>query len=170
MTTITVEAPVRPSEDESKVKRALLNLFPEIELRREGEMFVGTGSSLSRLGQLLKRYRIRDAARGVMMRGLKSDSMTVFRLSKQAAFMERVGFADRESPLGEITVRVESSDLMGLLDTLAPDTRPLAVRMAAAARLEGKKPKKVAATHERPEFSSKQDWRKLVEEFKQEEE
>jgi hypothetical protein len=169
MTTITVEAPVRPSEDESKVKTAVLNLFPEFELRLEGERLVGTGTSLVKFGQLLKRYRIRDAARGVMMRGLKSNNLTVFRLSKQAAFMEKVGFADRESPLGEITVRIESSDLLGLLDTLAPDTRPLAVRLAAAARLEGKKPKKVPATHDRPEFASKQDLLKLIEEVKEEE-
>jgi hypothetical protein len=74
-----------------------------------------------------------------------------------------------ESPLGEITVKVESSDLLGLLDTLAPDTRPLAVRLAAAARLEGRKPKKVPATHDRPEFASKQDLLKLVEEVKEEE-
>ena len=169
MTEVTVEAPVRPSEDEAKVKTALLNLFPEFEVRREGEMLVGTGTSLVRFGQLLKRYRIRDAARGVMMRGLKSQNLTVFRLSKQAAFMEKVGFADRESPLGEITVRISSPDLQGLLDTLAPDTRPLAVRLAAAARLEGKKPKKVPATHDRPEFASKQDLLKLVAEVKEEE-
>jgi predicted RNA binding protein with dsRBD fold (UPF0201 family) len=169
MTTITVEALVRPSEDESKVRTAILNLFPDIELRREGGKLVGSGSSLQKFGQLLKRYRIRDAARGVMMRGLRNDNLTVFRLSKQAAFMEKVGFADRESPLGEITLRIESSDLLGLLDTLAPDTRPLSVRLAAEAKREGRKPPKVLAGSERPEFKSKQDLLKLVEEVKEEE-
>jgi len=169
MTTVTVEAPVRPSEDEDKVRAAMLNLFPDLSVRREGNALVGTGVSLTKFGQLLRRYRIRDAARGVMMRGLRSDHVTVFRLNKQAAFMDRVGLADRESPLGELTIKIDSEDLKGLLDTLAPDTRPLSVRLAAEAKREGKKPRKAGGGGGRPEFASKQDWRKLVEEFKEDE-
>ena len=169
MTTVTVETPVRPSEDEAKVRTAMLNIFPDLDVRREGGKLVGTGTSLAKFGQLLKRYRIRDAARGVLVRGMKSESTTIFRLNKQAAFMEKVGFADLESPLGEISVRIESDSLLSLMDSLAPDTRPLAVRLAAADRLEGKKPRKVTAGRERPEFGSKQDLLKLVEESKEEE-
>lgn len=169
MTAVKVETPVRPSEDEAKVKMAMLNLFPDLDVRREGGALVGEGASLVKFGQLLKRYRIRDAARGVMMRGLRSDNLTVFRLNKQAAFMEKVGFADRESPLGELTVSIESDDLQGLLETLAPDTRPLSVRLAAAARREGRRPGRAASGRGRPEFASRQDWRRLVEQFKEEE-
>jgi predicted RNA binding protein with dsRBD fold (UPF0201 family) len=168
MTTVTVEAPVRPSEDEAKVRTAILNIFPDVELGLADGRLSGSGSSTQKFGQLLKRYRIRDAGRGVMMRGLRSEGLTVFCINKQAAFMEKVGFAESDSPLGDITVKIESSNLLALLDSLAPDTRPLSVRLAAADRLEGKKPRKVPA-RERPEFSSKQDWRKLVEEFKEEE-
>jgi len=168
MTTVTVEAPVRPSEDEAKVRTAMLNIFPELDVRLEDGRLVGTTASLSKFGQLLKRDHIRDAARGVLVRGMKGECITVFRLNKQAAFMGKVGFADLESPLGELRVRIESDNLLNLLDSLAPDTRPLSVRLAAEARLEGKKPRKVTATNDRPEFASKQDMLKLVEEFKEE--
>ena len=138
MTTVKVESPVRPSEDEDKVRMAMLNLFPDLRLRREGASLLGTGASLVKFGQLLKRYRIRDAARGVMLKGMHDDGMTVFRLNKQAAFMEKVGFAGSESPLGELTVQIESGNLQAVIDELAPDTRPLSMRLADGKGHHGK--------------------------------
>ena len=127
---LTVEAPVRPSEDEEKVRRAMLNLFPDLRLRRENDMLIGEGSSMARFSELLWRYRIRDAARGVLVHGKRGDDRTVFRLNKQAAFMDRISFSNREAPLGDIRVRLEDGSLDRVIDLLAPDTRPPHLRMA----------------------------------------
>jgi hypothetical protein len=127
---LTVEAPVRPSEDEQKVRRAILNLFPNVELRSRDGTLAGEGCSLNKFGELLRRYRIRDAARGQLLHGRRGDNCTMFRLSKQAAFVEKVNFSGRESPLGDITVRIEDEHLDGLIDQLAPDTRPPHLRLA----------------------------------------
>jgi predicted RNA binding protein with dsRBD fold (UPF0201 family) len=132
---LTVEAPVRPSEDEQKVRRAILNLFPDVELRRMDGALAGEGRSLNKFGELLRRFRIRDAARGQLLHGRRGDNCTVFRLSKQAAYVERVNFSPSESPLGDITVRIEDEQLDGLIDRLAPDTRPPHLRVAD---IEGK--------------------------------
>ena len=127
---LTVEAPVRPSEDELKVRRAILNLVPDVELRTRDGMLAGEGRSLNKFGELLRRYRIRDAARGQLLHGRRGDNHTVFRLSKQAAFVEKVNFSPIESPLGDITVRIEAEHLDGIIDQLAPDTRPPHLRLA----------------------------------------
>jgi uncharacterized protein len=127
---LTVEAPVRPSEDEEKVRRAMRNLFPDLVLRLEGDRLVGAGSSMARFGDLLRRHRIRDAARGQLIHGKRGENCTMFRLNKQAAFMERVSFSDREAPLGDIRVRLEDESIDSVIDNLAPDTRPRAMRLA----------------------------------------
>lgn len=129
-----VETPVRPSEDEQKVRRALLNIFPDLLLRREGDRLVGEGSSMARFGDLIMRYRIRDAARGQLIHGKRGDDRTVFRLNKQAAFMDRVSFSEREAPLGDIRVRLEDDDIDRVIELLAPDTRPRSMRLAQERR------------------------------------
>ena len=121
---------MRPSEDEQKVKRAMLNLFPDLLLRREGARLVGTSGSVAKFGDLLRRQRIRDAARGRLLHGKRGESATVFFLNKQAAFMERVSFSDREAPLGDIKVRLEDDRLERVIDMIAPDTRPRSMRLA----------------------------------------
>jgi predicted RNA binding protein with dsRBD fold (UPF0201 family) len=121
---------VRPSEDEEKVQRAVKNIFPDMLLRREGDRLVGSSGSMARFGDLVHRYRIRDAARGQLIHGKRGDQCTVFRLNKQAAFMDRVSFSDREAPLGDIRVRLEDDNIDGVIDHLAPDTRPRSMRLA----------------------------------------
>ncbi|MGQ9583600.1 MAG: RNA-binding domain-containing protein [Thermoplasmatota archaeon] len=120
---LVVEAPVRPSEDEGRVRTALLNIFPDLRVVREGDTLVGAGESLSRFSELLRRQRIRDAARRVLHRGMKGEGLTVFRLNKQAAFVGKVSFSEGESPLGDITVRLEHPGLRALIDGIAPDTK-----------------------------------------------
>ena len=153
---LTVEAPVRPSEDEEKVRRAVLNLFPDMLLRREGDRLVGTGGSLARLGDLLRRYRIRDAARGRLIHGKRGDNCTVFRLNKQAAFMERVSFSDREAPLGDIRVRLEDDDLDRVIDQIAPDTRPRSMRLADERREMAKAVSRKPKVHTRVKLDPKE--------------
>lgn|GEM_PF-3429380 len=121
---------MRPSEDEDKVRRAVLNLFPDLRLRREGDRLVGEGGSLSRFGDLVRRHRIRDAVRGRLLHGRRGPDLSVFRLNKQAAFVERVSFSEREAPLGDIRIAVRDDDIDRVIDRVAPDTRPPAPRLA----------------------------------------
>ncbi len=157
---LEVEAPVRPSEDGEKVKRAMLNLFPDLVLRLEGDRLVGESGSVAKFGDLLRRFRIRDAARGRLIHGKRDDRCTVFRLSKQAAFMERVSFSDREAPLGDIRVRLEDDRLDQVIDMVAPDTRPRSMRLAderkALARSEAGRQK----PHTRQKLDPHEDWGK----------
>ncbi|MEM4729441.1 MAG: RNA-binding domain-containing protein [Thermoplasmata archaeon] len=195
---LTVEASVKPSEDGEKVRRAMLNIFPDLKFEEvesggreqgpeergtaeeriveggegrgggtgngtgketwagecvggkgEGKppageqrgpepviqsatgavtvqpeyRLVGRGESVAKFAELLRRQRIRDAARRVLLKGMKGESLTVFRLNKQAAFVGKVSFSEGESPLGDITVRLEHPGLMALIDSVAPDTR-----------------------------------------------
>ncbi len=116
---------VHPSESEEKVKRALRNLFPQLEFAREGDRLLGESSdpsALSRIHQLLRAHQILDTARSVLFRN-KTDNRTCFALNKQAAFVGKLSFTDGESPLGPIMVELEAPDLERLIDYLAPRTR-----------------------------------------------
>ncbi|MEM3402700.1 MAG: RNA-binding domain-containing protein [Candidatus Hadarchaeales archaeon] len=122
---VRVSAEVRPSEDEGKVKRAILNLFPLLELRLEGGMVVGESqdvASIQKFRQTLRVLAILDTARAVLKRGVEG-SKTKFLLNKQAAFMGKISFTDGESPLGPIVVEIEAPDLERLIDFISPRTK-----------------------------------------------
>ncbi len=115
----TVETPRRATESAEKVRRAVLNLFPEARLE-EGESLTGPAGSLDRFAELLQKQRIRDSAREVLLGALRGRHL-VFHLNKQAAFAGRVSFS-AHAPLGDICVTVVSDDLRGLIEELAPVT------------------------------------------------
>ncbi len=125
MIRVRVEAACRPTENPAKVKRALLNLFPDLFVEREDERVVGQTSSLEKLRELIRSQRIRDTARGQFLEGRSGDRTSV-RLSKQAAFMGIVNFA-AGSPLGDISVELESEDLSAVIDFVAESTVDRAV-------------------------------------------
>lgn len=114
-----VETPRRPTESGAKVRRAILNLFPEARLE-EGEGISGAVGSLDRLGELLRKQRIRDSARELLSGATRGDRL-VFYLNKQAAYAGRVSFS-AHAPLGDICVTVIADDIRGLIEELAPST------------------------------------------------
>lgn len=120
MQRIRASAPVRPTEDAEKVKRALRTLFPDARIEEGSEAILGETESLDRLRELIRNQKIRDAARKQMLQGRRG-ARTVFALSKQAAFMGRVNFA-AASPLGDIEVEIESDDLDAVIDDVAEST------------------------------------------------
>ena len=74
---VRVEADVNPTEDEAKVRQALENTFSNLEFearpQKRGSLQVGKTrsiDSLTKLNNLLRRERIRAAARGAMFEGL----------------------------------------------------------------------------------------------------
>lgn len=127
---IQVEAEVKPTEDVEKVKKAILNLFPdptmESVVRGDESLLIAkaTGEEgLSKLQSLLKQERIRDATRKVLFEGVKGGIIT-FYLNKQAAYVNHISFCKpkAESPLGPIKIEIKCDNPEELIDWLAPRT------------------------------------------------
>jgi predicted RNA binding protein with dsRBD fold (UPF0201 family) len=126
--TITVEAAVEPTEDEKKVERALLKLFPMGRVDKRVEEGITTGlvvhgaglEFLSTLRNAIRQERIRNTARAIFLRTSRERVLQIY-LNKQAAFMGRVSFCAPfgESPHGPISVLVESDEISSLIDYLA---------------------------------------------------
>ncbi len=127
---VQAEADINPTENEDKVKRALENMFGSLELdfkdQKQGRLLIGKGKgveALTKLYNLLRRERIRDAARAILYDGLSGKSI-VFYLNKQVAYVGHVSFSNPvgESPLGPIRVEIQSDDPRELIEWLAPRT------------------------------------------------
>ena len=128
---VEVEVYVCPTEDIEKVKSAVNNLITnlsfEIEESSEGvKILFGRAdgiNSLRNFKDLLKRERIRYAARATILSNMAHNSV-IFYLNKQAAFANRISFSlpNAESPLGPIKVKVKSEKLSSLIDWLVSST------------------------------------------------
>jgi len=127
---VQVEVDRNPTESEDKVKRAVENMFGNLEFeakpQRQGSLLVGRGrgmDTLTKLYNLLRRERIRDAARGALYDGLSGKSI-IFYLNKQVAYVGHVSFSQplAESPLGPIRVEIQCDNPRELIDWLAPRT------------------------------------------------
>jgi hypothetical protein len=127
---VYVEAEINPTESEDKVKQAIENIFGNVETKvqsiyKGGLLTAETRSleSLTKLYNLLRRERVRDAARRVLFDGLSGKTIN-FCLNKQVAFAGHVSFSKEvaESPLGPIKVKIECENPRQLIDWLAPKT------------------------------------------------
>jgi hypothetical protein len=127
---VYVEAEINPTESEDKVKQAIENVFGNIETKiqpiyKGARLTAETRSleSLTKLYNLLRRERIRDAARRALFDGLSGKTIS-FCLNKQVAFAGHVSFSKEvaESPLGPIKVKIECENPRELVDWLAPKT------------------------------------------------
>jgi predicted RNA binding protein with dsRBD fold (UPF0201 family) len=127
---VRIEAEVNPTEDEIKVRRAVENMFGNLEFEnrvlKRGSLLTAKANGLdglTKLCNLLRRERIRDAARAVLFRGISGRSI-VFYLNKQVAFAGHVSFSQPigESPLGPIKVEIECTNPHEIIDWLAPRT------------------------------------------------
>ena len=129
---VLVEAPVFPTEDPEKVRRAVENVLfgGEFELRPAqsglGHVLVARArgrDALSKLRALIRIERIADAARSVLLSGIEGDRL-VFYLNKQAAYVRHISFSEPsgESPLGPIRFEVRCPDPRELVDWLAPSS------------------------------------------------
>jgi len=124
---ITAEANLNPTEDEAKVRRALLNIFPEAKAEKitkpDGvELIMVNGSSMGFLGafrRLLKQDKIRDTARKVLLARIEGERIIIC-LHKQAAFAGHASFCAPvgESPQGPITIRIETPTPEAVVDYL----------------------------------------------------
>jgi len=127
---ILIEAEVNPTEDIEKVKAAIENVFGtvkyEVKELHKGKLLIAKTkgvSGLTKFYNLLRRERIRDAARTVLFEGTNEKSVT-FYLNKQVAYVGHISFCKpvAESPLGPIKVQIKCEKPKELIDWLAPKT------------------------------------------------
>lgn len=127
---VHVEVEVNPTEDPEKVRRAVENIFGSVEFEVKphgrGSLLIAKTKGvdgLTKLCNLLRRERIRDAARGVLFDGLGEKSI-VFYLNKQVAYAGHISFSKPvgESPLGPIRVQIRCDNPRELIEWLAPKT------------------------------------------------
>ena len=122
---VRIEAVVHPTEDEEKVSRAIRNALGDMNLEevplKRGLLLRAEGESLDVLSYLkrgLERQRIRDAARALLKRSIRGNTV-YFGLNKQAAYAGRLSFStEEESPLGPITVIIECDDPEAVVEWL----------------------------------------------------
>lgn len=118
MSRVVVRTICKPTENHDKVMRSMLNIFPDLQIEEGDGELVGTSGSVDNLEELLRKQKIRSAARAVFRRSVEGDKLR-FRLNKQVAFVGKVNFAE-SSPLGDIEVTIEDDDIEGLIDRIAP--------------------------------------------------
>ncbi|MDR2204325.1 MAG: hypothetical protein LBE76_08575 [Nitrososphaerota archaeon] len=125
--TIHMEVDVNPTEDEEKVKKAIINLLDNPVFTVE-PAFIGFKlradangqNSLIKFRSLLRNDRIRDAARKMLYRATYDNKIS-FYLNKQVAFAGHISFSEEsaESPLGPIHVVIETGAPKQLVEWLA---------------------------------------------------
>jgi predicted RNA binding protein with dsRBD fold (UPF0201 family) len=111
---VSVRTTVNPTESREKVEAAVRNVLGDIALQASEHSgltvleceFKGL-EGLRHFRDLLRRNRIRDAARALLTRSAQGDLLS-FGLNKQAAYVKRISFyRSRESPLGPIQVTIK---------------------------------------------------------------
>lgn len=123
---VRIRTVVKPTEDPSKVRRAIESLFPGATIRETADGLEADAEDLSRLRELIRSERIPDTARGAMLAHLSEDGLrTWFLLGKQAAAAGRAHFGPLRSPLGDLEVLMtgtEPHEVERKVYWLAPDT------------------------------------------------
>ena len=125
MIRVQVEVPVYPTENPEKVRRALSNIIFGLNFSEKVEdgvkYFVGVSEGLDSLSQIkrhIKDQGISGFVRQALSKSVVKENKIRFYLNKQAAFMGVAHFCDtkNESPLGPITIEIESDDLNSVID------------------------------------------------------
>jgi hypothetical protein len=127
---VYVEAEVNPTEDEAKVRLAISNVLGRAEFTVKpagrGDILNAHAKgqdSLIKLRNLLRNDRIRDAARRLLFKSIRGDTMRFF-LNKQVAYAGHVSFCEEtaESPLGPLRFTIETDNAQQLVEWLAEKT------------------------------------------------
>jgi hypothetical protein len=122
-----IEAEVNPSEDPEKVKNAISNVFGREAISNSevgrGKVVYLTDSykGLTKVYEQVRHKRTMAVLRRLLTKN-REEGGTWFYLNKQAAFVGKVVLCEeaQESPLGPIKVSIETDDVDGLIEWLAP--------------------------------------------------
>lgn len=127
---VRIVAPVRATEDEAKVRQAVLALFPDAGMRSLPDAIEGTSRDLRSFRRRVWELRIIDAVRGKMLHGMDPDGRRLrVRFSKQAALAGKVSFPPTPHALGDLEATVELEegdpwpDIERLVWWLTPETK-----------------------------------------------
>ena len=121
-TTIQIFCEVNPSEDPEKVKLAVNNVFPDIELEVSDFNITGKTNDIQILSQISKSIHEKNT-KNTYQRLLKKNNVgdsTWFYLNEQAAFVNTVALCSEanESSLGPIKVILRSNDIQHIIDSI----------------------------------------------------
>ena len=119
---IEILCSIHPSEDPSKVKSAILNIFPNCEIKTEKFSIKGDSNDLHSLEKIYDAINSMQSERIYQRRLEKNleNNSTWFYLNKQAAFAEKIAICEEsdESPLGPIKVILTSTQIDRIIDWL----------------------------------------------------
>ena len=121
-TTIQIFCQINPSEDPEKVKLAVNNIFPDMELEVSDTQIVGKTNNFSVLSPISKSIHeknIKNTYQRILKNNNDGDS-TWFYLNKQAAFVNSVALCSEanESSLGPIKVVLRSNDIEQIIESI----------------------------------------------------
>ena len=119
---VQVSCQINPSEDPSKVKTAILNIFPNLEISITDELLIGKSNDigiLSNISESIHTKNTKNTYQRILTKNSNENS-TWFYLNKQAAFVSKVALCNEsdESPLGPIKVVLEANDIENLIQSL----------------------------------------------------
>ena len=111
---------INPSEDPEKIKKSILNIFPNSKIKIEDYSISAQSKDLTsfeKIYETIHSKRSQKNYRRNLENNLKNDS-TWFYLNKQAAFAEEIAICEEaeESPLGPIKVIMTSPDIDSIID------------------------------------------------------
>ena len=121
-TTIQIFFSINPSEDPDKVKTAVNNIFPDVELETSDTEISGKTNNFSVLSQISKSIHEKNV-KNTYQRILKKNNdgeSTWFYLNKQAAFVNTVALCSEanESSLGPIKIILRSNNIEQVIDSV----------------------------------------------------
>jgi predicted RNA binding protein with dsRBD fold (UPF0201 family) len=127
---VFVEAEVNPTEDEGKVRLAIGNVLGGASFTakpaQRGSILTAHAegqASLTKLRNLLRNDRIRDAARKLLLKKIRGNTIN-FYLNKQVACAGHISFSEEtaESPLGPLHFTIQTDNPVQLVEWLAEKT------------------------------------------------
>jgi len=121
MLAVSLSCPVFPSEDPERVRQAVLNIFPSADLVLSDGVLSGDAGSIDHFSTQIRRQRILDTMRSMLIKGRKGES-SMLNINKQAAYAGKISFVEERTILGTIKVIFRSDDIMAFIESLAPQT------------------------------------------------
>ena len=117
---VQVLCDINISEDVSKVKNAVLNVFPDLRISIADSQLVGKSNDityLTNISELIHNKKTNNAFERILKKNTNENS-TWFFLNKQAAFVEIVALCNDadESSLGQIKLILEADDIESVIE------------------------------------------------------